>query len=86
MWTERRDLIRRWPVRCPASGLAGSWPAHVSPSIESVDDTPDIEHRPGQPRSERDAAFAERFDARMHLPRCHRQVLESGGAAAIAET
>ena len=30
--------------------------------------TAEIEHRPGQPRSERDAAFLERFDARMRLP------------------
>ena len=27
-----------------------------------------IEHRPGQPRSERDAAFLERFDATMRVP------------------
>ena len=27
-----------------------------------------MEHRPGQPRSERDAAFLQRFDARMRLP------------------
>jgi voltage-gated potassium channel len=33
-----------------------------------VDVTPEAEHRPGQPRSERDAAFLERFDARMRLP------------------
>ena len=39
-----------------------------SGSIESVDDSPDIEHRPGRPRSERDAVLAERFDARMRLP------------------
>ena len=39
-----------------------------SGSIESVDDSPDIEHRPGQPCSERDAVLAERFDARMRLP------------------
>ena len=30
--------------------------------------TAGIQHRPGQPRSERDAAFLERFDARMRLP------------------
>ena len=30
--------------------------------------TAEIEHRPGQPRSERDAAFLQRFDARMRLP------------------
>ena len=30
--------------------------------------TAEIEHRPGQPRSERDAAFLERFDTRMRLP------------------
>ena len=42
--------------------------AGCSGSIESVDDIPDIKHPPGQPRSERDAAFAERFDARMRLP------------------
>jgi voltage-gated potassium channel len=33
-----------------------------------VDVTPEAEHRPGQPRSERDAALLERFDARMRLP------------------
>jgi voltage-gated potassium channel len=33
-----------------------------------VDATPEIEHRRGQPRSERDAAFLERYDARMRLP------------------
>lgn len=30
--------------------------------------TAEIQHRPAQPRSERDAAFLERFDARMRLP------------------
>jgi voltage-gated potassium channel len=30
--------------------------------------TAEIEHRPGQPRSERDAAFLKRFDAAMRLP------------------
>ena len=30
--------------------------------------TAEIQHRPGQPRSERDTAFLERFDARMRLP------------------
>ena len=30
--------------------------------------TPETAHRPGQPRSERDAALLERFDARMRLP------------------
>ena len=30
--------------------------------------TSEIEHRPGQPRSERDAAFLKRFDAAMRLP------------------
>ena len=30
--------------------------------------TAEIQHRPGQPRSERDAAFLDRFDARMRLP------------------
>ncbi len=30
--------------------------------------TAEIEHRAGQPRSERDAAFLARFDARMRLP------------------
>jgi voltage-gated potassium channel len=33
-----------------------------------VDVSPELEHRPGQPRSERDAAFIERYDARMRLP------------------
>jgi len=34
----------------------------------TVDVTPAIERRPGQPRSERDAAFLQRFDARMRVP------------------
>ena len=34
----------------------------------TVDVISAIEHRPGQPRSERDAAFLERFDARMRVP------------------
>jgi len=33
-----------------------------------VDVLSEIEHRPGQPRSERDAAFLQRFGARMRLP------------------
>jgi voltage-gated potassium channel len=33
-----------------------------------VNAAPEIEHRPGQPRSERDAAFLNRYDARMQLP------------------
>jgi hypothetical protein len=33
-----------------------------------VDVSPEIERRPGQPRSERDAAFLKRYDARMQLP------------------
>jgi voltage-gated potassium channel len=33
-----------------------------------VDVTSETGHRPGQPRSERDAAFLKRFDARMQLP------------------
>ena len=33
-----------------------------------MDVAPETEHRPGQPRSERDAAFLERFSARMQLP------------------
>jgi voltage-gated potassium channel len=33
-----------------------------------VDVTSEPGHRPGQPRSERDAAFLKRFDARMRLP------------------
>jgi voltage-gated potassium channel len=33
-----------------------------------VDAAPETEPRPGQPRSERDAAFLKRFDARMQLP------------------
>jgi voltage-gated potassium channel len=33
-----------------------------------VDVSPEIERRPGLPRSERDAAFLERYDARMRLP------------------
>jgi len=33
-----------------------------------VDVSPEIAPRPGQPRSERDEAFLERFDARMRVP------------------
>jgi voltage-gated potassium channel len=33
-----------------------------------VNATPETAHRRGEPRSERDAAFLERFDARMRLP------------------
>jgi voltage-gated potassium channel len=33
-----------------------------------VDATAETKRRPGQPRSERDAAFLKRFDARMQLP------------------
>lgn len=33
-----------------------------------MDVSPETAHRPGRPRSERDAAFLERFDARMRLP------------------
>jgi voltage-gated potassium channel len=33
-----------------------------------VDVSPEIERRPGQPRSERDVAFLKRYDARMRLP------------------
>jgi hypothetical protein len=33
-----------------------------------VDVTPSTDRRPGQPRSERDAAFMDRFNARMRLP------------------
>jgi voltage-gated potassium channel len=33
-----------------------------------VDAAPETAHQPGQPRSERDAAFLKRFDARMQLP------------------
>jgi voltage-gated potassium channel len=39
-----------------------------SGTIEAVDAAPETGHRPGQPRSEPDAAFLERFDARMQLP------------------
>ncbi len=45
---------------------------HLGPgrsgTIGTVNVTAEIDHRPGQPRSERDAAFLERFDARMRLP------------------
>jgi voltage-gated potassium channel len=33
-----------------------------------VDAAPETEHRPGQPRSARDAAFLERFNTWMQLP------------------
>jgi len=33
-----------------------------------VDVSPELEHRPGQPRSEHDAAFLKGFDARMKVP------------------
>ena len=39
-----------------------------SGTIKTVEVTPETGHRPGQPRSERDAAFLERFNARMQLP------------------
>lgn len=39
-----------------------------SSTIETVDVTSETQHRPGQPRPERDAAFLERFDARMRPP------------------
>ena len=39
-----------------------------SGTIEAVDVASETEHRPGQPRSERDAAFLARFNARMQLP------------------
>jgi voltage-gated potassium channel len=34
----------------------------------TVDAAPETEHRPGQPRSERDAAFLKRFDTAMQVP------------------
>ena len=40
----------------------------ISGTIEKVNVTPGMQRRPGQPRSERDAAFLERFDTRMRLP------------------
>jgi len=40
----------------------------ASGTIEIVNVTPAAALRPGQPRSERDAAFLERFEARMRLP------------------
>ena len=39
-----------------------------SGTIETVNVTAEMEHRPGQPRSDRDAAFLKRFDAAMRLP------------------
>ena len=39
-----------------------------SGTIETVNAAPGIQHRPGQPRSERDAAVLKHFDARMRLP------------------
>ena len=39
-----------------------------SGTIGTVNVTAETEHRPGQPRSERDAAFLQRFDAAMRLP------------------
>src|SRR6266576_6664758 len=39
-----------------------------SGTIEAVDVASETEHRPGQPRSERDSAFLDRFNARMQLP------------------
>ena len=42
---------------------------HGSPgTINTVNATPETAHRPGQPRSDRDAAFLEHFDVRMRLP------------------
>jgi voltage-gated potassium channel len=39
-----------------------------SGTIETVDVTADAKRRPGQPRSERDAAFLKRFEAWMQVP------------------
>jgi voltage-gated potassium channel len=39
-----------------------------SGTIKTVDVSPEIERRPGQPRSEHDAAYLERFNARMRVP------------------
>ncbi len=44
---------------------AGTGP---SGTIETVNVIPETAHRPGRPRSDRDAAFLERFDTRMRLP------------------
>ena len=43
-------------------------PGVLSGTIGTVTVTAEIEHGPGQPRSERDAAFLKRFDAAMRLP------------------
>jgi voltage-gated potassium channel len=43
-------------------------PSGLSGTIKTVNATPETAHRRGEPRSERDAAFLERFDARMRLP------------------
>lgn len=45
-----------------------TWPGRPVWTIETVDVTAEMQRRPGQPRSERDAAFAERSDAAMRLP------------------
>jgi voltage-gated potassium channel len=50
---------------CPVNPAAG---AGSSGTIETVTATPETKHGPAQPRSERDAAFLERFDAWMRLP------------------
>jgi len=50
------------PGRFHGAGEGGSG------TIETVDVSPEIERRPGQPRSEHDAAYLERFNARMRVP------------------
>ena len=64
-------LKPRAPGNITHKGEAVAVPASragQSGTIEAVDAAPETEHRPGQPRSERDAAFLKRYDARMQLP------------------
>jgi voltage-gated potassium channel len=49
-----------WQIQVPGWGRSGT--------IEAVDAVSAAGHRPGQPRSDRDAAFLDRFNARMQLP------------------
>jgi hypothetical protein len=58
---------RSWPA-CVAPRVAWQVRASRSGTIGTVDAAPETGHRLGQPRSERDAAFLKRFDARMQLP------------------
>src|SRR5215467_5154936 len=64
-------LKPRAPGNITHKGEAVAVPASragQSGTIEAVDAAPETEHRPGQPRSERDAAFLERYNTWMQVP------------------